>query len=176
MEFELCVAGADYSAHVDDVATKARRDAALCLAIAPRSPAQQLAAAIPRARVGRVRLGPDGAAWGSSGVETRPVLIVWSASWRAEAEATDYDRAAIGDALADHVDGGGHVVLCYTNPAPGGRWEVCRALPSPLLQVRLPCSAPPAGPRVRRTAGWCPAAGEGPACGGGYGRGRVERR
>jgi hypothetical protein len=54
------------------------------------------------------------------------VVAVVSATWARGMDperSTTFDNAAVGDVLADYVDGGGSVMIMYTNGPPTGRWE-----------------------------------------------------
>ena len=55
------------------------------------------------------------------------VAVVFTASWGAGMmrgyPPTTFEQHAVGDRLADFVDGGGHVVVMYQNPPIRGRWE-----------------------------------------------------
>jgi len=71
------------------------------------------------------------------------VLLVWTASWRSDSESTEYDRRKTGNLLADFVDNGGSVVMCYTNPEPSGRWAEEKYSPFAVQGVYLVKAMPP---------------------------------
>eukprot|EP00729_Bicosta_minor_P012917 gene12917-13080_t len=91
----VAILAADYVKHIEDVKKKLNV-----------STAYSLSSGVPKLEV----------------LSNFDVLFVWTASWARDGGATEYDRDKTGNVLADYVEGGGKVIMCYTNPMPGGRW------------------------------------------------------